>query len=360
MRTPLLDSSRARAALLTTLLGVAILWALLPFMGGILGALVLYVLGKPLYQNLARSISPAWAATVVIVLFSLIILVPGGVLVGMLIEQAPEAFRSIREGPLFTRLQTLRIGPFDVGAQLARASGTIISWVSGQALGLFGSMTKAVLNLVIALFGLYYLLQHADAVWTRVRGFLPFSTDSANALRDRFFSVTQATIAGTLAIAIGQGFLVGLGFAIAGLPSPVVWGTVTAFCSILPLFGSALVWIPGAVTLAVQGRYAGVAVLVVAGVVASNVDNVIRPIIFKRVSDVHPLTTLIGAFAALPIFGLIGVLLGPLAIEYFFDLVRIYEAEYGDGRPPAPDAESPPVPPPAEPVRLDDPEKRTA
>lgn len=322
-------------------------------MGGLLGALVLYVLGKPLYHQLVGRMSPAWASTLVIIFFSLVILVPGGVLVGMLIEQAPEAFRSLREGPLFQRLQTLRIGPFDVGAQLARASGTIISWVSGQALGIFGSVTKAVLNLVIALFGLFYLLQHADVVWRRLRGFLPFSQDSANVLRDRFFSVTQATVAGTLAIALGQGIIVGLGFLIAGLPSPVVWGTVTAFCSILPLFGSALVWIPGAVALAVQGRYGGVAIVVVAGVVASNVDNVIRPIIFKRVSDIHPLTTLIGAFAALPIFGLLGVLLGPLAIEYFFDLVRIYEAEYGDGRPPAPGTESPPVPPPATPARLD-------
>lgn len=354
MRTTLLDSPRARAALLAALLGLAILWALLPFLGGILGAFVFYVLGKPLYARLVRRVSPGLAATIVIILFSLVVLVPGGVLIGMLIDQAPEAFRALRDGPLIERLRTLRVGPFDVGAQLARTSGTVVSWVSTRALGLLGSVTSAVLNLVLALFGLYYLLQHADAVWRRVRSFLPFSKDSANVLRDRFFSVTQATIAGTLAIALSQGLIVGLGFWIAGLPSPVVWATATAFASILPLFGSALIWIPGAVTVAIQGRYGAMAVLIVAGVIASNVDNVIRPVIFKRVSDVHPLTTLIGAFAALPIFGLLGVLLGPLAIEYFFDLVRIYESEYGDGRPPSPDAEAPPVPPPADPVRLDD------
>ena len=120
------------------------------------------------------------------------------------------------------------------------------------------------------------------------------------------------------------------GFWLVELPSPMFWGTVTAFASILPVLGSALVWLPGVLVLLLEDRYgAAVGLALVGGVVASNIDNVIRPLVYKRVSDIHPMITLIGAFAGVKYFGLLGVLLGPLAIAYLFELLRFYREEYG-------------------------------
>jgi predicted PurR-regulated permease PerM len=140
-----------------------------------------------------------------------------------------------------------------------------------------------------------------------------------------------------------QGAVVALGFAVTGLPDALFWGVVTAVASVFPVLGSAVVWLPGAVALAVQGRYGASAVLVALGaVVASNIDNVMRPLVNRRVSNLHPMTTLVGAFAGVGVLGLPGILLGPLAITYFFELVQLYSREYG-----AASASAPPVAPPA-------------
>ena len=149
-------------------------------------------------------------------------------------------------------------------------------------------------------------------------------------MRDRFFGVTQATLLGTALISLVQGTLVGTGFWLVDLSNPLFWGTVTAFASILPVLGSGLVWLPAVVILVSQGRYGAAAVMLVIGAgIASNVDNVIRPLVYRRVSNIHPMITLVGAFAGVRYFGLLGLLLGPLAIAYLFELLRFYREEYG-------------------------------
>jgi len=196
-----------------------------------------------------------------------------------------------------------------------------------------GGATSAVLNLVIAFFGLYYMLRSDGTTWSSIRQYIPFSAHTADALRDRFFNVTEATLLGTVLIAVIQGSLVGTGFWIVGLPNPFFWGTVTAFASILPVLGTSLVWLPAVLVLLVQNRYgAAITMLVIGAGIASNVDNLIRPLIYRRVSNIHPMITLVGAFAGVRYFGLLGVLLGPLGIAYLFELLKFYREEYGNAK----------------------------
>jgi predicted PurR-regulated permease PerM len=104
---------------------------------------------------------------------------------------------------------------------------------------------------------------------------------------------------------------------------------VTAIFAILPVVGSGLVWGPGALTLVLDGRYGAALSLVLIGVVlVGNVDVVVRPAIFRRFAQVHPLVTLVGAIAGVGYFGLLGILIGPLAVSYFFELIRMYREEY--------------------------------
>jgi predicted PurR-regulated permease PerM len=325
-----LQSPRERAGLLILALGVAILLALSPFFSGLLGTAVLYVVFVKPYQRLARSMRPGLAAAITLVVALLVIGLPLVWLLGVVIGQAPDALRSVQGSAPLARIGGLRIGTVQVGTELAKASGSIVSWLSGQLFAFVGSATSAALNLVIAFFGLYYMLRSGAGVWQAVRGYIPFSRSTSEALRHRFFSVTEATLLGTVLVAVMQGAIIGVGFWLVGLPSPLFWGTVTAFASILPVLGSALVWLPGVVVLLLQSRYGAAAGLaVIGGLVASNVDNLIRPLIYQRVSDIHPMITLIGAFAGVKYFGLLGVLLGPLAIAYLFELLRFYREEYG-------------------------------
>lgn len=328
----LLSTPRERAGFLILVLAAAIFLALAPFFSGLLGAAVLYVLFVHLYRRLARRLSAGLAASLTLIVALVIVALPLAWVVGLIIDQAPDAMHTVQTSQVFSRLNELRIGNVQVGAEIAKASGTLASWVSGQLLSFVGTATSAALNFVIAFFGFYYMLRSADRIWAAAIGFIPFSAATADALRDRFFGVTEAMLLGTMLVAVVQGTIVGVGFAIVGLPDPLFWGTITAFASILPVLGSALVWLPATLVLAAQGRYGGVVIMLVAGaVLASNIDNVIRPFVYRRVSNVHPMITLVGAFAGVRYFGLLGLLLGPLAIAYLFELLHFYRVEYGTG-----------------------------
>jgi predicted PurR-regulated permease PerM len=196
-------------------------------------------------------------------------------------------------------------------------------------MALLGSLSFVAVNLLIAFLGLYFLLREGDRPWKYARRHLPFSEVTTERLRLRFHKLTRATILGIGATAVAQGLVVGGAFALVGLGHPLLWGTVTGMVSVLPILGSSLVWIPGMVMLLVDHRYADATVLgLIGGIVASNIDNLIRPLIFRRVSDVHPLIAVVGAFAGLRYFGLLGLLLGPLALVYFIELVRAYDHDF--------------------------------
>jgi predicted PurR-regulated permease PerM len=325
-----LTSRRFRAQLLIIVLGAALAIALAPYISGLLGAAILYVVCAPAYRRAWARRAPRLAAALVVVVAAVLVLLPGVWLVDTIITEAPATLQQLQHSALLAWVAHVRIDNIDVGAQIAGAGGSFLSWLSGQAIGLFGSATQGALNLVIAFFALYYLLLSAPAIWERVAPILPFSRESTEILRERFHQVTEAMLLGTALTAVVQGAIIGAGFWLVGLPGAVFWGVVTAIASILPVLGSALVWLPGVLVLVVGHRYGAALALVVIGAgLASNIDNVIRPIIYRRVSNIHPLTTLVGAFAGVSLFGLVGLLLGPLAISYFFELVRIYEQEYG-------------------------------
>lgn len=324
-------SGRFRAAGILLVLGFGIVWAMLPFMTGIFGAAIFYVLSVHAYRWLvSRRVPRTFAALLMLLVILLVILIPGGALVTVLVEQVPTAIRGFDSGPIVQKVQGLRIGPVNVGEQLARTSGTIGTWASSKVIGAVGGVASGTLNLVISLMGLYYLLIAADEVWPRVKRFLPFNDDDSEELRTAFFDVTIATALGVVVVAVVQGVLVGVAFAVLGLPNAIVWGSVTAVASVLPLFGSALVWVPATIALFALGNIGqAVGLALFGGVVVSNIDNIMRPLVSQRVSNLHPLTTLLGAFAGIQYLGLIGVLLGPLAITWFFELLTIYDREYG-------------------------------
>jgi predicted PurR-regulated permease PerM len=332
-----LDSRQSRARLLIAGLGIALLVALRPFLSGLLGAIVLSVVFQPLDDRLQRSMPAKLSAVFTTLIALVVILLPAAWLTGVVVAQAPDALGNIQDNTIFTRISTLNVLGLDVGAQIAQAGNTVARWLSTRVLGLLGGAARALLNIVIALLGLYFLLTSNTSLWPRFRALVPFSSANAESLRDRFTSVTRATLLGIVLTAALQGTVIGLTFWAVGLPRAAFWGVMTAFASILPLFGSGLIWVPGAIILALDQRYIAAVILAVIGaVVASNIDNVIRPMVYRRISNIHPMVTLVGGFAGVSAFGLMGLLLGPLAIAYFFELLELYDEEYGTNIAPKP------------------------
>lgn len=319
-----------QARLLIAALGVAVGLALLPYASGLMGAIVLYVVCAPAYRHLGRRAGYRLTALALSLAALLLVLLPAVWLTAAALGEMPGTLAQIVRSSAFHRLGTLQLGPWEVGAQLTHAGEALFSWLSREAPVILGGITQAVINLVIAVLGLYYLLRSRNAGWSYIRPIIPFSDAGAEALRLRFTTVTQATILGILATALTQGATVALAFWLVGLPNVLVWGVVTGLVSILPVLGSAIVWAPGVVVLMAGGRYVAGALLLALGlVVVANIDNVVRPIVYRRVSGLHPLVTLVGAFAGVRLLGLAGLLLGPLAISFFFEVVRMYGDEYG-------------------------------
>ncbi|HEU4698759.1 MAG TPA: AI-2E family transporter, partial [Gemmatimonadales bacterium] len=321
----LLDSKQQRAALLILGLGVFLAVALWPFSTGILGAAVLYIIFSPLYRWLRRRLRPGPAAAIVIVLGILLILGPGVSFVTLLAGEAQQLAGNVLQSPILGRLATLRIGPYDVGSHLERVGSQLANFVGTSALGLIGTATRLGIQLTIAFFGLFYLLESQESAWRAVRPFIPFSRENSEQLRRRFKDVTVSTLIGTFATAAVQGVLVGLAFWVLGLANALFWGVVTVILAVLPVVGSGLVWGPGAVALALGDHWVRAIGLALWGVlVVGNVDNVVRPYVFRRYAQIHPFITVIGAFAGIRWFGLLGLIVGPLAISYFFELIRMY------------------------------------
>jgi len=316
----------ARALTIALVAGVAIL--LLPFISGLLGAGILYVVAEPLLRRLAvvRTRRVAAVATVV-VLFVLLVL-PGAWIFTELLAQVPDALRELQASRAYRNLMTLHVGGMDVGAQLQAATSDVVRWSSRQTLALLGGMIGATVNLVIALFGCYYLLMSGDRMWDQSRRLLPFCPTTSELLRMRFHLVTEAMLLGVVVTGAAQGTLVALGLMALGFDHALFWGAITAACSVIPMFGSGIVWLPATLYLMADERIGAAVLLFSFGVlVVSNIDNVLRLFVYKRVSNIHPMVTLVGAFAGVRAFGLAGLLIGPLLVSYALELAKIWGVE---------------------------------
>ena len=325
----IVSTPRSRAALAIALVVVLACALLVPFISGLFGALVLYIIAMRPYQRLARRVPAAVAAATMIVAILVLVIGPLVWLVVHLVDEAPSAVAAVQESGLIAWLNHLQVGDVVIGEQIGKATGTIVSWLSSQAFSLVSGAQSAVVNILISLFGLYYLLNGPDGRWEQVREYIPFSARAADTLRDRFVAVTDATVLGSGLVAVAQGLIIALAFAMTRLPDPLFWGAAALLAAFVPLVGATLVWLPAALFLLSQHRYGAATVMVVMGaLVAGNVDQVLRPLIYRRMTNIHPMITLVGALAGIHQFGLIGLLLGPLAIALVFELLRFFREEY--------------------------------
>jgi predicted PurR-regulated permease PerM len=320
---------QGRAAILIVLLGLGIIAALAPFISGLLAAPVFHIIFQPIYAWFTRRLKAPAAGGLTVLVAVLVIIVPGSWLVTMIVGQAQDVVSHLVQNPSLTKLQSLTIAGYAVGPELVKMGQAVIGGIGRGAFAAVGTVTLMGFNLAIAFFLLYFMLVTEGQAWLAIRPYIPFSAASAELLRERFRAVTISTVIGTGVTATIQGVMVGVALALAGLPNAAFWGVVTIVFAILPVVGSGLVWIPASVVLYLEGaHFAALAMFAFGALVVGNVDNVIRPIVFRRWAQTHPLITVLGAFAGVRYLGLLGLLIGPLALSYFFELVRMYNEEY--------------------------------
>jgi predicted PurR-regulated permease PerM len=158
-----------------------------------------------------------------------------------------------------------------------------------------------------------------------VKHLIPFDesiqTDMLTESRDLIF----ASVAVGLVIACLQGLLGGLAFTIGGIPSAVFWGVMMAFFSLVPVVGSALIWVPAALWLGFSGHWGkGITILVICGAVAGTADNIIRPLLLRNRTHLNELLLFIGVLGGLEAFGLLGLVAGPTIVAAAMGVFRVY------------------------------------
>lgn len=212
---------------------------------------------------------------------------------------------------------------------IIRKTGELVGTVSTFLIDSLSSFTKVTINAVfssiIMLYVMFYFLTMGDVLLEKILFFLPLDDQSEQKLLRRFTSVTRATIKGTLIIGIMQGTICGVAFAIAGIEGPVFWASIMAVMSIIPAFGTAIIWFPALIILALTGDFAGVVILaILCGAVAGNLDNLARPRLVGKDTEMHDLFVLFGTLGGISMFGILGIIIGPIVAALFITIWEIY------------------------------------
>jgi predicted PurR-regulated permease PerM len=307
------------------------------FMAGLFSAMV-----SPLYHRLTAKLRgrETLASILMVLGIVLLVLTPLTVIITLVVAQAISVGQSvtpwvqgfIKEPSTLTALLEKipyyeEILPYrDIIIQKA---GELVGTLSTFLIDSLSSFTKvtidAIFSTIIMLYVMFYFLSMGDVLLRKILYFLPLNDDNEQKLLNRFTSVARATIKGTLIIGVMQGAICGVAFAIAGIHGPVFWGSVMAVMSIIPAFGTAIIWLPALVILALTGHYTGVAILaVLCGAVAGNLDNVLRPRLVGKDTEMHDLFVLFGTLGGISMFGLLGIILGPIVAALFITIWEIY------------------------------------
>lgn len=325
-------SIRTLAYLALNVFGLFIIYLLSDFITPFLGALIFFVLFKGFMNKMVEQWGwkESWSAILIILISFTIILIPIMLTSYMLYEKIAEIISNpdtIMNGvrQLDARVQEL------TGRQLLSEDTT--RKLQEQAAAIIPSFIEKIFvaagNIAIMYFVLYYMLTGRKKIVAEVNNYLPFTVENKSILGSELESQTLSNSIAVPLIACIQGAAAGLGYWLFGIEEAVFWAVLTAFASILPLVGSTLIWAPAGILLLAMGNtWSGLGLLIYGAIVIINIDNVARFILQKRFADVHPVITVFGVIIGLDLFGLPGLIFGPLMLSYFVIFIRMYRKIY--------------------------------
>jgi predicted PurR-regulated permease PerM len=218
----------------------------------------------------------------------------------------------------------------------------ITSFLAGKVSSVVGNVSMAIVSFVFIVFSMFFFIRDGNKIADYTWDLLPMSDDLKEKLATHQLEVVEASIYGGLMIAAVQGGLGALVFWILGLPSPLFWGVVMAFLSVIPLVGPWVVYIPAAAILALSGSWVKGGILLAIGIiVVSQADNFLRPVIVGKRAKIPTLILLFSILGGIKLFGLLGILLGPIIASMVLTLVQFYRGLNAGGAGGAPDEGAP-------------------
>lgn len=319
--------------LLLAFFGVVIIWKLNYFIPGCLGAVTLYILLRGWFFKL---ISKGWkkglAALVLVVGCLVVMALPVWLMVEILIPKFKMVFNNtteIRDKSLEVvnyvqeKVPQLKVSQEQIGSVLQKVA-SIIPAILDNIANLFT-------NVVVALFILYFMFVGSIGLEKTIRNTMPLSRKSKGDLWTETKNMVISNALGIPLLAIAQGIVAIIGYAIFGVDDYLVLGVLTGMASVIPVVGTMLIWVPVCIYMLATGDFGmGIGLALYSLVITGSTDNVLRFAILKKFGDVHPLITVFGVILGLNIFGMMGLIFGPLMLSYFILMFKIYKTEYGE------------------------------
>lgn len=278
------------------------------------------------------------SALLSLVIILLVVFIPAGLLGTLLASEARDAYTYTQNNPeafawyahaIQDALVSFGIQADDIAPRLKEYGEGILSFVTGQALSIGKATLATVVKTIIMLYLLFFLLRDGERLLAYVRFFLPLGDIRERHLMHTFTSITRALFKGTVVVAIAQGFIGGILFAIAGVPNPLLFTAVMTILACIPGIGPTLIWLPvGIIQLLMGNTFGGLVILIGGFGIISVIDNVLRPLLVGKETSLPDPIIMISILGGLATFGVAGVIIGPVSAGLSVVLIGMFAEEY--------------------------------
>ena len=321
------------------LLGYLLLRVFQPFFGPLVWAAVLAIFVHPLHERFVGRLGPRRAAGMVTTLVALVIIGPGLLLVTAFVREGTAALDGLNPALLaeqgewvvarWERIRSYIPGArqLELGTLVNQASANVAGFLAARVGELLADLAAFVFHLFVMLFALFFLLRDAGAIMRGMRGALPFDEPRRERMIHQTRELVYASVTAGVLIASLQGFVGGVVFALLGLQAPVFWGVLMGFFALLPFLGTWVVWLPAAAWLAATGHLGKAITLAALGTaVVASIDNILRPALLAGRAQMNGLLMFVSLLGGVSVFGLVGLILGPLVVAIAAGLLEAYSA----------------------------------
>jgi predicted PurR-regulated permease PerM len=334
---------------------IVLLMFLSSFVTDLMIAAIIVTAVYPLHKLLNKKIHipRSFSALISLLLVAVIILLPFTLFVFFIAGQAADAYigmsdkinmfiagkdvttlpKIIQLLPFHEKIETFMastpISTSDILKTAGDLVGNISTFLLGQTTSILKHLSAFLIHTIVFLITMFYLLRDGDRLVDYIYSLIPLSKDQRSELFNKLHNLSYGIIYGIFGAAILQGFLVGIGFSVAGIANAAFWGAIAALFSPLPYMGTAIVWVPAVITLGIGGYWITAFILAIwCMAIVSMADNFIKPFLIGSRAALHPLAILLvligGAFA----FGIKGLLFGPFVLTLTLSFLHIYRMEY--------------------------------
>lgn len=327
-----LSIKRITLYLVILLLGIIIIWQLYYFIPGFLFAITLYIILRKKYFHLVedRGWRKSLAAMLLIFLSLIILALPVWIVVEILIPKVNYLVHN--SGYLLGKATTIldqvkhrfpQVKINDEQVQQAIQRGAMM------VPGILGTTAGMITNILVAFFVVYFMFKGGKEMEQKMLEVLPLKDQSKRTIWAETHKMVVSNAIGIPVLAFLQSIVATIGYWIFGVDEFFIWGLMTGICSLLPIVGTMIIWVPVvAYMFAIGDTTHAIGLTLYSAIIISNIDNVLRFTVLRQIGDIHPLITVFGVLLGIQLFGIMGLIFGPLFISYFLLMVKIYQAEF--------------------------------